>query len=301
MNGWFKFHRKTFENPMIMKDTDTLSVWVWLLGNATFDERRVLFGGVDRKLNKGELVTTAKFIANELKINESKVNRILKMLENEKQIEKQTTSRNTLIYIVNWEKYQSDEKQNEKQVTNECKTNEEQMKDERQTSEEQMTTIQESNNDKNIENEKEEECEEGEEVIITATESINHSDIKSVLEAWNELERYGIRAVKKLKSTTNRYTMLSARISEYGIEDVLTAIENIKHSGFLKGKNNKGWTITFDWFVRPNNFPKVLEGNYTDNSAQNKETGFTVGSRDEQFQRLMEQIRRDEENANRGC
>lgn len=57
--------------------------------------------------------------------------------------------------------------------------------------------------------------------------------------------------------------MLTARIKEYGIENVLTAIENVKQSDFLQGRIGKGWTITFDWFVRPNNFPKVLEGNYS--------------------------------------
>ena len=30
----------------------------------------------------------------------------------------------------------------------------------------------------------------------------------------------------------------------------------------LQGKNSRGWTITFDWFVNPTNFQKVLEGNY---------------------------------------
>lgn len=171
MNGWFKFHRKTFENPVIMKDTDTLSVWVWLLGNAAFDEKRVLFGGAERKLNKGELVTTSKFMAGELKINESKVNRVLKTLENEKQIERQSSSRNTLICIVNWEKYQSDERQNDEQVINDRQTNDEQMtddrqtgeepvKDERQTSDGQVTTIQE--------NKKEKEDKKGEKDIDTA-------------------------------------------------------------------------------------------------------------------------------------
>lgn len=50
------------------------------------------------------------------------------------------------------------------------------------------------------------------------------------------------------------------------MEDVLKAIENIKHSKFLQGKteSRKQWVITFDWFVLPNNFPKVLDGNYTD-------------------------------------
>ena len=53
-----------------------------------------------------------------------------------------------------------------------------------------------------------------------------------------------------------------ARIREYGVSNVLTAIDKIAVSDFLQEKNNKGWVITFDWFVLPNNFPKVFEGNY---------------------------------------
>ena len=56
--------------------------------------------------------------------------------------------------------------------------------------------------------------------------------------------------------------MLRARIAEYGTDAVLEAIEKIRNSDFLKGQNAKGWIITFEWFVKPNNFPKVLEGNY---------------------------------------
>ena len=44
---------------------------------------------------------------------------------------------------------------------------------------------------------------------------------------------------------------------------MLEAIENIKASNFLQGMNDKGWVITFDWFVKPNNFVKVLDGNYS--------------------------------------
>ena len=60
--------------------------------------------------------------------------------------------------------------------------------------------------------------------------------------------------------------MLNARIKQFSLDDVLTAIENIKDSSFLQGKSDsrRNWVITFDWFVKPNNFPKVLEGQYSD-------------------------------------
>ena len=31
--------------------------------------------------------------------------------------------------------------------------------------------------------------------------------------------------------------------------------------------SSRQWQITFDWFVRPNNFPKVLDGNYDDKKS----------------------------------
>ena len=78
--------------------------------------------------------------------------------------------------------------------------------------------------------------------------------------------RYGIKGVSKVSNTSQRYQRLVARIKEYGIEDVLKAIEKIKGSSFLQGKSNsrRAWVVTFDWFVLPNNFPKVLDGNYDD-------------------------------------
>ena len=37
-NGWIKLHRKTLDNPIVMKDTDHLAVWMWLLLNATHSD-----------------------------------------------------------------------------------------------------------------------------------------------------------------------------------------------------------------------------------------------------------------------
>ena len=56
--------------------------------------------------------------------------------------------------------------------------------------------------------------------------------------------------------------MLNARLKEYGEEKIIEAIEKAKASPFLKGQNRKGWVITFDWFLKPDNFIKVLEGNF---------------------------------------
>ena len=110
-----------------------------------------------------------------------------------------------------------------------------------------------------------------EDILLDSKESNCRTDVQRCLNAWNSLEKFGIKKVTRLTSTSQRYQMLSKRISEYGVESVLTAIENVKNSDFLQGKTNKRaeW-FDFEWFVRPNNFPKVLEGKYDNPKESNR-------------------------------
>ena len=87
------------------------------------------------------------------------------------------------------------------------------------------------------------------------------SDLDQVIEAWNTL---GLTKVTKVTADSQRGQWLHKRIKDYGLAEVLRAIDNVRRSKFLMGDNKKGWQITFDWFLRPNNFPKVLDGNYSD-------------------------------------
>lgn len=102
--------------------------------------------------------------------------------------------------------------------------------------------------------------------ITVSDDTVRRSDVRRVLDAWNALSSCGIRPVSKINSGSKRYTSLMARIREYGIDAVLEAVEKIRESSFLQGKSGgkRQWMITFDWFVLPSNFPKVLEGNYSD-------------------------------------
>ena len=106
--------------------------------------------------------------------------------------------------------------------------------------------------------------------IVCETQSVS-LDVKEVAEAWNNLQNLGIKRVSKMITTCTRYKSLSARIREHGKDKVLEAIENIKASNFLQGMNDKGWVITFDWFVKPNNFVKVLDGNYSNRVTREQE------------------------------
>lgn len=95
-------------------------------------------------------------------------------------------------------------------------------------------------------------------VYQSSTDAFNP---KPIVSAWNSLSEYGVSPISRLSNTSTRYKMLRARVKEYGEEAVIKAIKSIAMSDFLTGKVSN-FTITFDWFVKPNNFPKVLEGNF---------------------------------------
>lgn len=98
--------------------------------------------------------------------------------------------------------------------------------------------------------------------LIVSKDTICQTDVRRVIEEWNKLQEVGINPIRDIKPSAKRYQLLKGRIREYGINEVLNAINNVRNSDFLRGENNRGWTITFDWFVKPNNFLKTLEGNY---------------------------------------
>jgi hypothetical protein len=98
--------------------------------------------------------------------------------------------------------------------------------------------------------------------LIVSKDTIRQTDVQRVVEEWNKLQDVGIAPIRDIKPASKRCQMLKGRIREYGMDDLLNAMDNIRHSDFLRGENKNGWMITFDWFVKPNNFLKVLEGNY---------------------------------------
>lgn len=101
--------------------------------------------------------------------------------------------------------------------------------------------------------------------LIVSKDTICQTDVQRTIDEWNTLEEFGITPVKRM--TPKREQAVKARIRQNHMDDILEAIENIRHSSFLQGQNKEGWMITFDWFLKPGNFAKVFEGNYLDKSG----------------------------------
>lgn len=127
MSGWIKLHRKILDNPIVCRDSDYLAVWTYLLLNATHKEYSAVFSGQKITLLPGQLITGRKSISEQFNISESKVQRILKAFENDRQIEQQTSNKNRIISILSWVEYQDVEQQNEQPVNNKRTTTEQQV------------------------------------------------------------------------------------------------------------------------------------------------------------------------------
>ena len=112
---------------------------------------------------------------------------------------------------------------------------------------------------------------------LETTDDKSHSDISQsdkkskqtwqeqlnrIFKEWNSIDD-NLPKINFIKNGSTRQRLLQARINEYGFDNVLKAIDNVKNSQYLKGYV-KSFRITFDWFIKPNNFPKVLDGNYND-------------------------------------
>lgn len=192
-NGWIKLHRKILDNPVVMKDADHLTVWVYLLLVATHKDLPTMYGGKKIILHPGQLVTGRKKISKATGVNESKVKRILNLFESDQQIDQRKERYGTLISINAWNEYQLCDQQNDQQVTNEWPT-----------SDQRVTTIQEDKNKRTQEVKKDiysQEC----------------SDIVSFL---NEMCGTSYRA-----SSKKTKDLIHARLNEgFTVEDFRTVI-----------------------------------------------------------------------------
>ena len=107
-NGWIKLHRSLFDNPVVTASSDSLTIWLFLLANASISERKVCFKGKEITLKRGQLITSRKMISQCVRnpIHESTVQRTLDKFKKANMITQETTNKDRLITIANWDKYQ---------------------------------------------------------------------------------------------------------------------------------------------------------------------------------------------------
>ena len=92
-------------------------------------------------------------------------------------------------------------------------------------------------------------------------------DFKKLICWFNETTS-GVFGTIKYPIGEKRKKMLRARISEHGKQSFVEMVNKAVYSDFLRGQNERDWTATFDWLIRPANYEKVLSDNF-----KNKKNG----------------------------
>ncbi len=248
-NGYILVSRKLIESDIFSKPPMYLKLWMWLLIQARFAETKGLKRGQVRTTYEEMREAMTYYVGfRRVKPSKSDVFRVLEYMRNtgrngeDAMIETAKTTRHILITICNYNDYQSPDfyERNDEDTVNE-------------TTKSLRTVTRKDKNDKN-------------DIYTVSKDTVRSTDPQQptqrqkVMDKWNELPLPNVRSINP---NTKRFTMLNARMKEYGLGAVLEAIDNIAKSPFLLGQNGK-WVIDFDWFIAPNNFPKVYEGRYNE-------------------------------------
>lgn len=73
-----------------------------------------------------------------------------------------------------------------------------------------------------------------------------------------------------------RKKRIEKAVKKYGLPTVQKVFKKTAESEFLTGKNSRGWKANLDWICKPENFLKILEGNYDSKKPEAASTSFDL-------------------------
>ena len=232
--GYVKVWRK-IEDSGLMQLPNTLALFLHILFNASYKDRKLGTPNGVIELKRGQYVSGRKELANRLKQSEQEIRTSLNRLENLEIITIKSTSKFSIYTIENYGIYQDYDN-----LSN-------------QPSNQQLTSIQPSDNQQSTTNKESNN-------INIKKDNIPYGEIVDQfneklkrLPSIRQLTDKRKKAIKSIWSLSNEYQNL---------EFYKIFFDQVNKYNFLFGENNSGWTASFDWIFNKNNFVKILEGNY---------------------------------------
>ena len=302
---WIKIDTAITEH-WIFTNAEYFNWWFDLLSMITWEERKVLHGNRVLTLKKGQIIASSNFLSERWNRSRPTIIKYLKLLEKEGMIKRGTLYGSIAIITIcncgscevvldtsfdtSFDTSNNDVSSCKSDEYNECVCDEVYTSFDTSlyTSSEFKKEKKEEKKEKNQKKEEKEENKETttlfeemqKEVFPFSTEKNKTDKVNASQEVFRYFnETMANKAIPPIaRMTERRKKMISARMREgYNLEDIFSMIKRASESDFLNGVNNKNWTANFDWLFLPNNFPKVLEGNY-DNRLDNKQKAWDVNS-----------------------
>ena len=251
---WIKITTDMFDNRKIKhlrrlpEGNSIILIWVMLLTMAG----RCNSGGMIFLTEN--IPYTPKMLADELDFEENTVILAIQALE---QLNMIATNAEGFLLIPGWDEYQNIEgmdkireqnrirkqkqRENSKLLPDMSRNVTGQSRDSHATEEDKEEDI-EKEKDKDKEGDKKEKC-------------------QKIVDIFNSL----CPSFPKVKFLSDSMiSNISNLVERFPEPDISTAFQKCEKSSFLKGNNPRKWKASFDWIIKPQNLPKILNGNYDD-------------------------------------
>lgn len=285
-NGWIKISRN-ITSHWLWQDAARLKWWLDLLFMAAWEDKEIMHDTHKFTLHRGQMITSVAFLAKRWDISNPTCLKFLQLLTESGMIKREKLHRQTsVLTICNYEMFQNQEVKKEAKTLDSiiggnsdetldsivdsisnCKPN-----NCTPTQEQPLYSIVDSTVDstlyRNIRNK-----EYKEDSSIESNQDLTRIDTNDFLNFFNaEMDKAKAIIPRLSTMTPQRERFLAARVREAGKEGLAEVVRKAAASNFLNGRNDRGWTADFAWMMRPNNFAKILEGNY-DNDRQKHALG----------------------------
>lgn len=192
-------------------------------------------------IERGQLASSLDTLSIESSLTINEIRTALKHLKSTGEITSKSYSKFTVFTVVKYDSYQGINKQDNIQST--CENT-----NTSQPVNTLLTTI--------------------EEVKKERSKEKDNIDYQQIADMYNNT---CVSFPKLNKLSEARKKAIKARMNTYTVDDFKRLFELAEQSDFLKGKNNRDWSATFDWMIKDTNMAKVLDESYKNKGAKKDE------------------------------
>ena len=284
--GWIKIHRSIIDTADLYDEPlCKMACWTDLIMMAEIEPQIRKSKCGDLFINRGEVAISIGKLAERWNHSIRHCRTIIGWLIKTERIQVRTDKQLTIIKIINYDKYQcttTTDKVSDKvsdkvdfDVTTNDSTNYNENKlDTDKVTDKVSDKVTDKVSDNIIKNNKE--YIKNNIKKISTKEDIKESrnqieiDFEKLCELWNQQMIENSCTIPQIQRITDRRKQaVLSRLREFSKDDILKIIENCARSDFLNGRNNRNFIASFDWAFLPNNFIKILEGNYNNKFENN--------------------------------
>lgn len=264
--SWIKIETEMFNNVKIghirklPEGNNIVLIWVMLLTMAgRCNANGLIFLTENIPYNE-------KLLADELGFDESVIQLALTALENFGMI----TRDGNMLAIPGWEEHQNiegmDKIREQNRIRKQKQRERQKLAIEQDMSRDSSRDVTQQNKIKNKKEELDKDIDKDidkDNNLIVSKDTIRQTDVRRAVEEWNKLQDVGIPPVVRIDMNSQRIKNLKSKLRKLDtFDEYLQAIKNIRESTFLQGNNDRGWIITFKWFVEKDHMDRILGGDF---------------------------------------